>query len=85
VFIALVFAIPIGIFAGLHAEVNRYVQVAVDVIQTIPPYVYLLPGVALIGGPDFGTLGEGFIRVSYAASEEQIQEALSRMKGFLET
>lgn len=42
-------------------------------------------GVALIGGPDFGTLGEGFIRVSYAASAEQIEEALGRMKGFLET
>lgn len=42
-------------------------------------------GVALIGGPDFGTLGEGFIRVSYAASAEQIEEALERMKGFLET
>lgn len=42
-------------------------------------------GVALIGGPDFGTLGEGFIRVSYAASAEQIEEALGRMKSFLET
>lgn len=41
-------------------------------------------GVALIGGPDFGTLGEGFIRVSYAASSEQIEDALARMKGFLE-
>lgn len=41
-------------------------------------------GVALIGGPDFGILGEGFIRVSYAASAEQIEEALGRMKGFLE-
>lgn len=41
-------------------------------------------GVALIGGPDFGTLGEGYIRVSYAASEGQIEEALSRMRDFLE-
>jgi aspartate aminotransferase len=41
-------------------------------------------GVALIGGPDFGTLGEGFIRVSYAASAEQIEEALGRMSGFLQ-
>ncbi len=41
-------------------------------------------GVALIGGPDFGTLGEGYIRVSYAASAEQIEEALARMRGFLE-
>lgn len=40
-------------------------------------------GVALIGGPDFGILGEGFIRVSYAASAAQIEEALGRMKGFL--
>ncbi len=42
-------------------------------------------GVALIGGPDFGILGEGFIRVSYAASAQQIEEALGRMKSFLET
>ena len=41
-------------------------------------------GVALIGGPDFGALGEGFIRVSYAASAEQIKEALGRMSGFLQ-
>ena len=27
-------------------------------------------GVALIGGPDFGILGEGYIRLSYANSEE---------------
>jgi aspartate aminotransferase len=40
-------------------------------------------GVALIGGPDFGTLGEGFIRVSYAASSDAIEEALQRMKDFL--
>ncbi|MFK7791444.1 MAG: pyridoxal phosphate-dependent aminotransferase [Devosiaceae bacterium] len=40
-------------------------------------------GVALIGGPDFGTLGEGFIRVSYAASAEHIEDALGRMQGFL--
>jgi aspartate aminotransferase len=29
-------------------------------------------GVALIGGPDFGILGEGFVRLSYANSEENI-------------
>lgn len=40
-------------------------------------------GVALIGGPDFGILGEGFIRVSYAASTEHIEEALDRMSRFL--
>ena len=42
-------------------------------------------GVATIGGPDFGTLGEGFIRISYANSEENIRRALGRMHEFLET
>ncbi|MEW9804431.1 pyridoxal phosphate-dependent aminotransferase [Mesorhizobium marinum] len=41
-------------------------------------------GVALIGGPDFGILGEGYIRLSYANSEENILRALERMKAFLE-
>lgn len=41
-------------------------------------------GVALIGGPDFGILGEGYIRLSYANSEENIGKALDRMKAFLE-
>jgi aspartate/methionine/tyrosine aminotransferase len=42
-------------------------------------------GVALIGGPDFGVHGEGYIRLSYANSEENIQRALERMRGFLAT
>ena len=41
-------------------------------------------GVALIGGPDFGVLGEGYVRLSYANSEENILRALERMAGFLE-
>ncbi|WP_099865488.1 pyridoxal phosphate-dependent aminotransferase [Pararhizobium haloflavum] len=40
-------------------------------------------GVALIGGPDFGILGEGYIRLSYANSEENIERALDRMRDFL--
>ena len=42
-------------------------------------------GVATIGGPDFGTLGEGYIRISYANSQENIALALGRIKAFLET
>jgi len=41
-------------------------------------------GVATIGGPDFGVYGEGYIRLSYANSAENILKALDRMKGFLE-
>jgi aspartate/methionine/tyrosine aminotransferase len=40
-------------------------------------------GVALLSGTSFGSLGEGYIRLSYATSTEQIEEALSRMNRFL--
>ena len=42
-------------------------------------------GVALIGGPDFGVLGEGYVRISYANSTENILRALSRIGEFLQT
>src|SRR5476651_511055 len=40
-------------------------------------------GVAIIGGPDFGILGEGYVRVSYANSTANILKALERMGDFL--
>jgi aspartate/methionine/tyrosine aminotransferase len=40
-------------------------------------------GVATIGGPDFGIFGEGYIRLSYANSAENIARALERMGAFL--
>jgi aspartate aminotransferase len=40
--------------------------------------------VAVIGGPDFGVHGEGYIRLSYANSAENIARALERMGEFLE-
>jgi aspartate/methionine/tyrosine aminotransferase len=42
-------------------------------------------GVAVIGGPDFGILGEGYLRLSYANSTENILKALGRMGDFLST
>jgi aspartate/methionine/tyrosine aminotransferase len=36
-------------------------------------------GVAVLGGTAFGEFGEGYLRLSYAASRETIQEALDRM------
>jgi aspartate/methionine/tyrosine aminotransferase len=41
-------------------------------------------GVAVIGGPDFGVLGEGYIRLSYANSQENIRRAVERMGAFLQ-
>ena len=40
-------------------------------------------GVAVIGGPDFGVHGEGYLRLSYANSLENIKRALERMQDFL--
>ncbi len=40
-------------------------------------------GVAVIGGPDFGILGEGYMRLSYANSTANILRALDRMGEFL--
>jgi aspartate aminotransferase len=40
-------------------------------------------GVALVGGPDFGAYGEGYLRVSYANSAENIRRALDRVGDFL--
>ena len=40
-------------------------------------------GVATIGGPDFGILGEGYLRLSYANSADNIRAALARMGDFL--
>jgi aspartate/methionine/tyrosine aminotransferase len=42
-------------------------------------------GVATIGGPDFGIHGEGYVRLSYANSAENIARALERMGEFLAT
>jgi len=40
-------------------------------------------GVATIGGPDFGVHGEGYIRISYANSLDNILAAVERMDAFL--
>jgi aspartate/methionine/tyrosine aminotransferase len=40
-------------------------------------------GVATIGGPDFGILGEGYLRLSYANSAENIRKAIGRIGDFL--
>lgn len=40
--------------------------------------------VAVVPGTAFGDCGEGFLRISYAYSLEQLKEALGRMKKFVE-
>ncbi|MEN0000798.1 MAG: aminotransferase class I/II-fold pyridoxal phosphate-dependent enzyme, partial [Pseudomonadota bacterium] len=40
-------------------------------------------GVAMIGGPDFGVLGEGYLRFSYANSLENIERACDLIEAYL--
>lgn len=50
--LALAIAIPLGILAGLKPRLNDVLQPLLDLIQTLPPYIYLLPAIALMGfGP----------------------------------
>lgn len=50
--LALVVGIPVGIVAGFVPSFNRVLEPVLDLIQTLPPYIYLLPAIALLGyGP----------------------------------
>ncbi len=40
-------------------------------------------GVATIAGTSFGQYGEGYLRISYAASRETIRDAMGRVRSFL--
>ena len=44
-----------------------------------PRHLLEQAGVAVLGGTAFGEYGEGYLRLSYAASRETIQEALRRI------
>ncbi|WP_217208116.1 proline/glycine betaine ABC transporter permease [Streptomyces sp. AC550_RSS872] len=43
VFVALLFAIPLGVWAGLSDRFNRVVTPFLDLMQTMPTFVYLAP------------------------------------------
>jgi aminotransferase len=42
-------------------------------------------GVVVVPGSGFGDAGEGFVRMSYATSEENIEKGLARIKRFVES
>jgi aspartate/methionine/tyrosine aminotransferase len=42
-------------------------------------------GVACLSGTDFGEHGEGYLRFSYAASNDAITRAIARMREFIAT
>ena len=40
-------------------------------------------GVALLAGTAFGEFGDGYVRISFANSQENLQEAISRLRTIL--
>jgi aspartate aminotransferase len=51
--------------------------------QAIADHLLQDAGVAVLAGPGFGTYGEGYLRISYAASEARLSQALERMAASL--
>lgn len=51
--LASLIGIPIGIFAATRDRVWSWVQVAIDTLQTLPSFVYLMPAVMLFRVGDF--------------------------------
>ncbi|WP_194790207.1 ABC transporter permease [Pseudomonas sp. UFMG81] len=47
--LALLVGIPCGVAAGLSPTLYRISEPVMDLIQTLPPYIYLLPAIALLG------------------------------------
>jgi aspartate/methionine/tyrosine aminotransferase len=63
------------IFCDARKFTNDSYKFAFDVLEKA--HVGITPGV------DFGTLGEGFVRFSYATSLENIKEGLDRLEKYL--
>jgi glycine betaine/proline transport system permease protein len=50
--LALLLALPVGVLAGFLPKLDHVVEPILDLVQTMPPYIYLLPAIALLGfGP----------------------------------
>jgi len=52
VLLAVLVGVPLGVAAGYSPRLTRVLDPVLDLIQTLPPYIYLLPAIAFLGyGP----------------------------------
>lgn len=55
VVVAAVLSVPLGILAARSGVVSKVLRPVLDLMQTMPPLVYLIPGVVILGvGPQAG-------------------------------
>lgn len=47
--LAVAFGVPLGIFAGINKTAERCISPVLDVMQTMPSFVYLIPTIPLFG------------------------------------
>lgn len=47
--LAIIISIPVGIWTARSKRASRTVRPLLDFMQTLPPYVYILPGLMLLG------------------------------------
>ena len=70
---------PVGAFY-VFVNVRRFT----DDVHAFAFQILEQAGVAVTPGVDFGPGGEGYIRISYANSLENIEEGMIRLRAFLE-
>lgn len=52
VLLAVLVGVPVGVLSGYSPRLTRVLDPVLDLIQTLPPYIYLLPAIAFLGyGP----------------------------------
>ena len=52
VVLAVIIGVPVGVVAGYSRRLTRILEPMLDLIQTLPPYIYLLPAITFLGyGP----------------------------------
>jgi glycine betaine/proline transport system permease protein len=62
--LALLVSLPVGVLAGFVPALDRLLEPVLDFIQTLPPYIYLLPAIALMGfGPATALLATFIVAV----------------------
>lgn len=50
--LAILIGVPMGVLSGYSPRLTRVLDPVLDLIQTLPPYIYLLPAIAFLGyGP----------------------------------
>jgi glycine betaine/proline transport system permease protein len=52
VLLAVLIGVPMGVWSGYSPRLTRVLDPVLDLVQTLPPYIYLLPAIAFLGyGP----------------------------------